>query len=189
MIVNRTIPGLLLTFAVAIIHAATLHPEVITARQIVAAVSLAGIDVDPTQVRFFTDVVAITSDPELRVRSIERRDKDQIRLRMDCVKTDECVPFFVAVPWNQENAVPTLPPRPQVQPSADTQPRRGASPFSVLSGSEAILQLEGDHIHIQVSVICLENGSSGQAIYATSKDRRQTYRAQVVGSGRLRGAL
>jgi flagella basal body P-ring formation protein FlgA len=41
--------------------------------------------------------------------------------------------------------------------------------------------LTGEHIRIQLPVICLQNGRLGQTIRVTSKDRRQTFSAEVVG--------
>jgi flagella basal body P-ring formation protein FlgA len=59
----------------------------------------------------------------------------------------------------------------------------------VRAGSPAVLLIEGDHIHIQIQVVCLENGAPGQTIRASSKDHRQTYTAKVGEDAVLRGKL
>jgi flagella basal body P-ring formation protein FlgA len=58
-----------------------------------------------------------------------------------------------------------------------------------MAGSRATLLLEGDHVHIQVPVVCLQNGAVGQTIRVASPDHKQTYVAQVTGNNVLRGRL
>ena len=67
----------------------------------------------------------------------------------------------------------------------------GSRPESIVirSGSSATLLLDGGHVHIRIPVTCLENGSTGQTIRATDKDRRRVYKAQVVANGVLQGRL
>lgn len=52
-----------------------------------------------------------------------------------------------------------------------------------------ILLMDGNHIHIKLSVISLENGSAGQTIRVSSQDRRQVYTAQIVDGTLLRASL
>jgi flagella basal body P-ring formation protein FlgA len=59
----------------------------------------------------------------------------------------------------------------------------------VRAGSPATLLLEGAHVHISLSVVCLESGAVGQTIRASSPDHRQVYKAQVVRDGVLEGRL
>jgi flagella basal body P-ring formation protein FlgA len=59
----------------------------------------------------------------------------------------------------------------------------------VKAGSPATLLLDGDHVHIRLSVICLQNGITGQTIRATSKDHTVVYTAEVVDGGVLKGRL
>jgi flagella basal body P-ring formation protein FlgA len=49
--------------------------------------------------------------------------------------------------------------------------------------------LDGGHVHIRLSVVCLENGDPGQRIRVESKDPHQTFIAEVVDGGVLRGSL
>jgi hypothetical protein len=157
------IPVLILSVAMALpAIAATPGHTTITAEQVAAAINGAGIKVSADQVVLLSDVVAKTSSPALKVESMERWGDRRMRVRMNCAKAEECLPFFVAVSWSQ--AV-------------------------VRAGSPAVLLIEGDHIHIQIQVVCLENGAPGQTIRASSKDHRQTYTAKVGEDAVLRGKL
>jgi hypothetical protein len=163
--------------------------QIITADRIVAAMNDAGIDVSMGRVTFLTDVVAKIRNPDLRIESVERWGSHKIRVRLDCVKMQECVPFFVAVLWEQKDALPI--PLRRIEPgvSAVTVATARVNPVVVRSASPAILRLDGSHIHVWVPVICLENGAVGQLIHASSRDGRQTYEAEVLGSRRFRGRL
>ena len=70
-----------------------------------------------------------------------------------------------------------------------TSSKAVSNSFVVRAGSPAVLLLDSDHVHIRLSVICLENGSTGQKIRVESKDPRQTYVAEVIDGGILRGSL
>ena len=61
--------------------------------------------------------------------------------------------------------------------------------FVIRTGVRATLLLDGGHVHIQLPVVCLENGALGQTIRVTSLNHRQTYMAQVDANRILRGKL
>jgi flagella basal body P-ring formation protein FlgA len=112
-----------------------------------------------------------------------------MRVRLDCAKQEDCLPFYVAVRWPQENAAQTSQasltrPLAAIVP-ASTAPKT----FTVRAGSQATLLLDGDHIHIRISVVCLENGVTGQTIRVSSKDHQKTFTAEVVDGTVLRGSL
>ena len=60
------------------------------------------------------------------------------------------------------------------------------SPFAY---GERVLLLDSKHVHIQIPVVTMENGSIGQRIRVTEKGTRQTYTAVVVNGGLLQGRL
>ena len=60
---------------------------------------------------------------------------------------------------------------------------------SIKQGAPAILLLDGEHVHVTLSVICLESGTPGQKIRVTTGDRKQIYLAEVVDANRLKGTL
>lgn len=179
------------TVAMALPAAAATGRDAITPEQIAAAITVAGISISANQVTLLTEVVARTSGPVLRVQSMEPLGDHRIKVRLDCTNIAECVPFYVTIHENDEGPAQ---PFPITSPQGQTPPRIAsvkteARTLVLRAGSPATLLLEGDHMHIQVPVICLENGTIGQTIRVASKDRRQTYTAQVFDGGTLRGRL
>jgi len=184
----RFISVLLLAVAALPAAAATTR-DVVTTEQIAAAMNRAGMKVSAEQVVLLTDVVATTSAPALKVESMERWGDHRMRVRMDCDKREECLPFFVAVNLNQTETAQTGSAAP-VQPlPVNVAVRTDFNGFIVRAGTSAILLIEGGHVHIQLPVICLENGASGQLIRVTSKDHKQTYVARVGEGAVLRAKL
>ena len=106
-----------------------------------------------------------------------------MKVRLSCVKQEECLPFFVAVRGSQPQAV--LP----VLTSSTATPQTKPNSPAMRAGAHAVLLLEGGHIHIQLPVVCLENGAIGQTIRVTSLDHKLTYLAQVDANLTLRGKL
>jgi hypothetical protein len=182
---HKFISILILSAAVAWPAVAATGHNAITTQQIAAAINSAGIKVSADQVVLLTDVTATTNDPALKVESMERWGDRRLRVRLNCAKEGECLPFFVAVNWSEAEAgrlaVADL--------SSSAISKTGPNAYVVRAGSPAILLIEGDHIHIQIQVVCLENGAAGQTIRATSKDHRQTYTAKVGEDAVLRGKL
>ena len=151
----------------------------LTAEQVAAAVSGAGVQVTPEQVSLLADVVASAPQPALKVKSIEPTGSDRAVARIECADSRQCLPFFVALQIGAD----------QVRTALPGGQHSGSSPNFVRSGERVILLLEGTHVHITLPVICLENGAVGQTIHVSSPDRRQFYTAQVAGDGLLRGRL
>jgi hypothetical protein len=182
-----SIPVLILAAVSAWPAVAAPRGDAITAEQIAAAMTGSGFHTSADQVTLLSDVVATVSNPALKIESMERWNGHQMKVRLACANHQECLPFFVAV--NQDAAAQG--------PSANAAGARAAAfpaangprVLAVHAGSPAILQLDGDHIHIQLSVICLEDGQIGQTVRLSSKDRRQNYAAQVVDTARVKGRL
>jgi hypothetical protein len=163
--------------------------QFITASQIAAAINSTGLSVSTEQVSLLSDVTAKTSAPMLRVESVGAWEDNRSQVRLDCVNRDECLPFIVTVRRNRRanSQGVSIPPYPQV-----LGPSKVDAPISkvvVRIGSSAILLLDGGHVHIQLLVVCLENGSVGQTIRVTGKGREHTYMALVGSDGFLRGVL
>jgi hypothetical protein len=171
--------------------AAATGRDSITAERIAAAICGAGVAVSAKQVTLLTEVVARTNAPVLRVQSMESLGGHRMKVRMDCANIEECVPFYVTIDRNGESSAQPSPIT-SVQgrtPSRIAQVRTEANAPVMRAGSQAILLLDGDHMQIELPVVCLENGSIGQTIWVASRDRRQTYTAQVFDAVTLRGRL
>jgi hypothetical protein len=97
----KFIPALFLTAALTLPALAASGRVSITADQVAAAINGAGMKVSADQVMLLTDVVATNSAPSLKVESMERWGDHQMKFRLDCVKAEECLPFFVAVPYTR----------------------------------------------------------------------------------------
>ena len=181
----------IVTGVMALPAAAATGRDAITPEQIAAAISGAGVTISAKQVTLLTEVVARTSAPVLRVQSMEPLDGHRMKVRLDCTNIAECVPFYVTIHGNDESPVQPSPITPvQGRTPARIAPvKTEASALVLRAGSPATLLLEGDHMHIQLPVVCLENGAIGQTIRVASKDRRQTYTAQVFDGGTVRGRL
>lgn len=159
----------------------------ITPEQIAATVTRSGMQVTPDQVGLLADVVASVAQPALKVKSIQQTGDHRLIARMECATPDQCLPFMVALRINQGQG-------PQLISSAEQSLAPGNAPSKftaplVRAGAPAILLLDGTHVHITLSVICLENGALGQTVRAATPDRRMFYTAQVTGDRLLRGRL
>jgi hypothetical protein len=165
----------------------------ISAEQIAATVGGMGVRIAPSQITLLADVVANTPTPALQVRFLERFDANRFMARLECANKEDCLPFMVSIQADRNGAtqLASFSSRQSFHnmllPGAAARQGRGA--MVIRSGSPAMLELDGEHVHIRIPVICLENGSAGQTIRATGKDHRQIYAAQVVDHGILRGRL
>jgi hypothetical protein len=185
---NSILPALLLSAVAAMPAAAAPGRVAITAQQVAFAMSSVGMQVSPDQVQLLSDVVASTASPMLKVQSMEQWGTHRMKVRMNCARPEQCLPFVVAVSWDavqtRSSFVPETTPLNQ-GPAL----KIGAADYVVRSGAPATLLLDGPRIHIRLSVICLENGAPGQVIRVSSPDRKQLYTAQVVDGSILRGSL
>jgi hypothetical protein len=185
----KSISVLILSAAMALPVAAASGRTAITTAQIAAAISASGAAVSPEQVTLLAEVVATTGNPALKVESIERWGDHRMKVRLACASNEECLPFLVAVHWNDETTAQPLLASADRSAASASQAKAGANAVVLRAGTPAILLLDGDHLHIRLLVTCLENGAAGQTIRVSSKDHLQTYTAEVVDGTLLRGRL
>jgi hypothetical protein len=159
----------------------------ITTEQVATAMSNVGLNTSAKQVVLLTDVVASTNAPTLKVESMEHWGDRGMKVRMSCARPEECLPFFVAIRGSQAQAVP--PYFADHSSAAILRAKPDSNSFVVRAGSRETLMLDGGHVHIQLSVVCLENGAVGQTIRVASLDHKQTYTAEVSSNKLLRGRL
>jgi hypothetical protein len=183
------IPGVSLLVAMAVPATAAPGRVLITTDQVAATISAAAMIVSPEQVTLLTEVVAKSNTPSLRVESIEPWGSHRIKVRIGCSDQDECLPFYVAVHFDQENGAKLAGSHSDGSSSINSRPSQGPQSFVVRAGSRAVLLIDGGHVHVRLNVVCLENGATGQSIRVECKDPKQTYIARVVNGGVLRGSL
>lgn len=158
----------------------------ISTEQVAAALAGMGMPVAPAQIVMVSGIVANTPNPQLRIDSIQRWGT-RVMVRLQCESQDQCLPFFVNLRLNPGDQHPVL-----TSPAQAAVPQPAAKPapqFRMRVGSPATLLLDGPHMQIRVSVICLDGGATGETIRATDPDHRQVYTAQVVADGLLKGRL
>lgn len=156
----------------------------ITTERIAQAVSSSGMQISPDQVSLFTGVVASVANPELKVQSIDRAGTQGVIARIACADSQQCLPFLVALHVKDSDVAEAA-----VARSTPANSTFRPAAFVVRQGATTALLLDGAHVHISLSVICLENGAPGQMIRATSLDRNQVFMVRVAGDGTLRGRL
>jgi len=167
------------------VTAATPGHYPIGAGNVAATISASGMAVSPEQITFLTEVVATKPVPVLKVRSVEKISSAQLSARMECIQSDECLPFFVAI---------------RTAPGSEEQTAANNTRFAwtgnapraaavVRAGTTVNLLLEGEHVHIRIPVTCLESGTPGQTIRVQDKSHRLVYTAQVVDGSAVRGRL
>jgi hypothetical protein len=177
-------------FAVMALPAAAASDRVlITADQVAVAISASAMVVSPDQVTLLTEVVSKSTAPTLKVESIEPWGTHRIKVRLGCADQQDCLPFYVAVRFDQQNAAkdPVAHADPAI--SSISRSSQSSQAFVVRAGSHAVLLIDGGHVHVRLNVVCLENGATGQSIRVECKDPRQTYIAKVLNGGVLRGSL
>lgn len=161
--------------------------------QIAATVARMGVQIAPSQVTLLTEVVASTPNPALQVQFLQRYGADRFMVRLECESKEDCLPFIASVHVGEGEAtqLAAVSSRMSLLKEPFSSSVSGSRPESIVirSGSSATLLLDGGHVHIRIPVTCLENGSTGQTIRATDKDRRRVYKAQVVANGVLQGRL
>jgi hypothetical protein len=171
--------------AVLPVMAATPGHYPISAGNVAGTISASGMAVSPEQVTFPTEVVATTPAPALKLRSVEKIGSERLSVRMECIQSDACLPFFVAIriaPESEEQTA-AISARYSMTGSA---PRAAAV---VRAGTIVNLFLDGEHVHIRIPVTCLESGTPGQTIRVEDKGHRLFYTAQVVDGSAVRGRL
>lgn len=185
----KSIPVLALFAALALPAAAAPARNPITTAQIADAIGASGAKVTPQQVTLLAEVVATTANPALRVQSVERWGDGRMMVRLECASSDQCLPFLVAVRLTNETEARPLLANAGRSPGAVSHAKPASSVYVLRNGSPAILVLDGEHMHIQLTVICLENGAVGQTVRVTSSDHLRTYTAEVVNGTVVKGRL
>jgi len=176
--------GLLLAGAKVSVRADD-HPRTPIRREwIMGALISSGVQIEPGQLEALSSVTAAVPNPRLRVVSVEVLDGESDRARLQCERTDTCLPFYVVVHWGQ-------PGNAQGAGSGRHGIGLGLRPEDVLvrSGKAAVLVFEGEHVHMTLPVLCLQNGGRGQRVRVINKENKKVYLARVTGPGVVTSVL
>ena len=189
MIAQRILP-LSLFFCGLACRSATLAGRTpIAPEQVAIVMNAAGLHVTPQQVVLPGYVVASRRDPVLKIGEIEHWGDRRLRVRIECASREECIPFFVGVRGVEAAADLGEVGVGVMAPVRVAEPKASSGTYLVRAGDLANLALEGPHLHIQLAAICLESGRAGQTIRVASKDRRQTFSAEIVSRNELKGRV
>lgn len=148
----------------------------ITTVHITGALSTAGLHVTAGQVESLAPITASEANPKLTATKVESLDANTTKVRLQCERTDVCLPFYVLVHWPEGIKQDVKSPaRPSVL----------LETLMVHNGKDATLVFEGQHMRMIMPVLCLQNGVRGQRIRVISKDRKKVFMARVTGPGTL----
>jgi len=157
----------------------------ISAGNVAVTISASGMAVSPEQVTFLAEAVATTPAPALKIRYVEKIGSERLSVRMECIQSDACLPFFVGIRIGPESEEQTAAISTRYSMTGST-PRAAAV---VRAGTTVNLFLDGEHVHIRIPVTCLESGAPGQTIRVEDKGHRIFYTAQVVDGSSVRERL
>jgi hypothetical protein len=173
--------------AAALSAAAAPANHAISVERISSAINEVGISTSPGEITLLSQVRATTNAPKLKVRSIQNEAEHAAIVRIECENPGECVPFFVKTQLSQSEGSADSPLTPsQTQAIAS---KAASRPIVVRAGTQTSLLLEGNRVHIRITVVCMGNGAPGDRIRVRSIDNRQFYVAEVVDANSLKGSL
>lgn len=166
---------------------------VLTPRQVAQAISGKGVVIAEEQVSLLANMVATVPNPVLDVLSAvtlggnraARNAGSRSIVKLACHQPGVCLPFYAIVT------------EPAALSAASIDKHGGAAPIesallkpesaiAMRAGTHAILVMNGERSHIQVSVVSLENGAVGHKVHVASPDHKQVYVAEIVSAHLLK---
>ena len=152
----------------------------ITPGHITGALTTAGLRVTVGQVESLSAMTSAEPNPKLTATKVEALDANTTKVRLQCERTDVCLPFYVLVHWPEGT---------KEDSKGALQPHILLEPLMVHNGKDATLVFEGQNMRMIMPVLCLQNGVRGQRIRVISKDRKKVFLALVTGPGTLTSAV
>jgi len=185
----RTAAILLLAAAAAAGDTASVLPPAADTAQarVMSALNTAQIPAQTAQLQFLAPLSLNNPAAQFKVTGIEKWQQSSAMLRMRCINSADCVPFFVMLRWpgaQERDAALSAP----VLVKARAQTHQAGNVL-VRAGDQATLILENKQFRIITPVTCLENGVQGQKIRVRSADRKKIRVAEVKEAGLLKGSL
>ncbi len=167
----------------------------VTSEQVVAAMRGHAWSIEGVRITLPAAITTAVADPKLGIETASMLNTHEARLRVVCRVPAACLPFFATAVWPENVASISSP----LDRSAEGGSRKAPLPSPdgggessaarLRAGSSATLLLEGDRVHIQVQVVCLQAGAAGERIRVATRDRKQTYVAEIVSATLLKGSL
>jgi hypothetical protein len=162
----------------------------VTSAQVARALDKRGLTVSDDQISFPANIVTASVDPLLDIDSVEPMtdgagdSHHRSKVKLVCHSPQLCVPFYVVVGRSLGSALPVFTTHNGIALApAETLP------ISVRIGNRATLVVDTGQMHIELPVICLQNGAVGARIRVVSPDHKQSYTATVVSSTLVTGSL
>ena len=160
-----------------------------------------GLDVHPADMRMPMTLSAAVSDPALELVGADRLPDGNLRLRLRCRHTGDCLPFSLTLAHNTPAPVllasalgasataiagstGTTLAQPHVAPLSTPE-----TALSVRPGTRLTMLMEDGHMHIHLPVVSLDSAPRDGEIRVATLDRKHTYRATVVNEATVRGIM
>ena len=166
----------------------------VTSEQVVAAMQGRAWSIEGVRVTLPIAVTAAVADPKLGIETVSRLNQHEARLRMVCRVSSACLPFFATAVW-PESAESVAPPSDRNAGSGERKTPASAADANensagrLRAGASITLLLEGERVHIQMQVVSLQGGATGDKVRVATRDRKQTYIAEIINSTLLKGSL
>jgi hypothetical protein len=159
-----------------------------SAHRVADAMELAGVPVNPDQIEFLSGERNLRDSAQVRVLSMANRTFGDSTVKLRCEDSRECLPFYVLVHGLDRvnlDAAHVAAAAPAAVPVAAANAEQNL----MRAGDHATLILQSGDSRINMPVICLQGGLRGQTIRVASTDRRQSFEAEIVAAGILKGSL
>ena len=187
---------LLFAIPAVISHARAQTPRFpVTSEQVVAAMRGHAWSIEGIRVALPTAITTAVADPKLSIETASMLTAHQARLRIVCRVPAACLPFFATAVWPDNTDSVSLPGDPSTEDTgrrlstASAAPASDSSAARLRPGTFVTLLLEGERIHIRMQVVCLQGGAAGKKIRVATRDRKQTYVAEIVTPTLLKESL
>ena len=155
--------------------------------RVIAALNTANIPAQYGKLHFLAPLDLSNPTAAFKVIGIEKWQDASAMVRIRCVNSADCMPFFVMLRWpsaaerDASLRAPVL--------VREHIAKRAVQDVLVRAGEQATLVLENKKLRIVAPVTCLENGTLGQTIRVRSADHKKIQKAEVESAGLLKGSL
>ena len=167
---------------------------VLTEQQVAQAISAKGVYIAENQVSLLANVVATEPGPAIDVMSVQplgeigaaERTESRSIVKLACHQSGVCLPFYAIIVQPNASSPDSIGKRGGGAARMASALLKPESAIVMRAGTHAMLEMNDDRSHIQVSVISLENGAVGHKIRVASPDHKQVYVAEVVDAHMLK---